>query len=119
MSLGRSGWLPPLKVMPKSLPPALPSIPAAGGSPGGGRESIPYYDPSRVVDLDKLKVVDDMRQQGTERGETQTGDNGVLGPQGNIAPGSGIPIKQLPGQTKSNNNVLWLALIAGALLLGG
>lgn len=39
-----------------------------------------FYDPSRVIDVDKLKVVADLRTQGSERGETQQGDDGMLGP---------------------------------------
>lgn len=39
-----------------------------------------YYDPSRIVDLDKLKVVSDLRTEGAERGEVQSGDDGSLGP---------------------------------------
>ena len=86
MALGkRSAWIGPLKVIPKSLPklPPARSIPKAGGLPpyiarGAPVTNIPVYDPSRI--FKDIKVVKDLRQSGTERGETQTGDGGMLGP---------------------------------------
>ena len=88
---------------------------------------VSHYDPSRVVDLDKLKVVKDMRSMpefGEERGDTQGGDNGVMSPSesrsGTIAAGGGVPGKNgTPGTATKNNLVPLALLIAGAILLGG
>lgn len=81
--------------------------------------SIPYYDPSRI--FKDIKVVADMRQQGTERGEVQTGDNGILGPGSSDAsqiapPQTGLPAA--PG-TVGKNNLVPIALAIGAFLLFG
>ena len=79
---------------------------------------IPYYDPSRVIK--DIKVVADLRQSGTERGETQTGDNGTLGPE-SIAPPrtetSGTPIGV--ELTEKNNFVPIALAVAAFILLGG
>lgn len=51
---------------------------------GTGRPDFKtFYDESRIIDRDKLKLVSDMRTEGSERGETQSGDNGTLGPDSN------------------------------------
>lgn len=84
---------------------------------------MPFYDPSRVIDLDRLKVVKDLRQHefAPERGETQTGDGGTLGPGGTaggrIAPPTVAP--GAPGAGITGGGGLALAAIAALLLLGG
>ena len=93
---------------------AAPVVPVIRGGP----TYISHYDPSRVKE--GIKVVQDLRQSGAERGETQTGDDGMLGPtdQGAIAP----PRTGLPGApgAPGENNFVPLALAVGAfLLLGG
>lgn len=79
MSLGRSGFIPPAKVIPKALPP-MPRLPVIPTPRVGQPSGMPTYDPSRIIPRAHLKVVKDLRQNGVERGEVQTGDGGVLGP---------------------------------------
>lgn len=86
-----------------------------------------HYDPSRVIDLDRLKVVQDMRagpEFGEGRGDTTSGDNGVMSPSeapsGTMATGAvraGEP--GAPGTGKIGGGGLALAAIAAYLLLGG
>lgn len=87
--------------------------------------SIPYYDPSRVVDLSRLKVVKDIRSApefAEERGEVQTGDNGITGP-GSTDDTFGMPQvtpdiapTEKPAMTPAN---LGLLAVAAFLLFGG
>jgi len=78
-----------------------------------------YYDPSRVVDLDRIRVVKDLRQSGNERGETQTGDSGILGP--GSGDGSQIASPSTGGaKAPVKNNLIPIALaVAAFILLGG
>ena len=87
--------------------------------------SIPYYDPSRVIDLSRIKVVKDIRapaEFAEERGDDQTGDNGITGPgstNGAIAPprvANGIAPTGTPALTPAN---LGLLAVAAFLLFGG
>ena len=87
--------------------------------------SIPYYDPSRVIDESRLKFVKDIHapaEFAEERGEVQTGDNGILGPgstNGTIAPPrvtNGIAPTRTPAVTPAN---LGLLAVAAFLLFGG
>ena len=85
-------------------------------------ESIPYYDPSRVIDPDRLKVVKDLRapEFAEERGDVTSGDTGATGP--GSGPGT-FPTRAQPGTTapgaKPGQTGLLLAALAAALLLGG
>jgi len=72
--------------------------------------SIPYYSDSRI--FKDIKVVSDLRQSGSERGETQTGDSGHLGP---VAPPKHI-LKSSP-QTVDNKKLIPVALAIAAFLL--
>jgi len=128
MALGkRSAWIAPLKVIPKSLPklppmakslpygPSIPLRPGVTQLPGGA--VITPYDPSRI--FKDIKVVKDLRQSGTERGETQTGDGGMLGP-------GGLPNRyRTPGAPAEKGALgltplqMGLLTVAGFLLLGG
>lgn len=85
---------------------------------------ITHYDPSRVMDLDNLKVVADMRQTGAERGEKQSGDDGVMSPSesrtGTIAAPGGVPGKPgAPGAIADNKLILPALAVAAFILLGG
>ena len=84
-------------------------------------ESIPYYDPSRVIDPDRLKVVKDLRapEFADERGDVTSGDTGATGP--GSGPGT-IPTRAQPTTApgaKPGQGGLILAALAAALLLGG
>lgn len=88
------------------------------------QQFITHYDPSRVIDLDKLKVVKDMRSQGSERGETQTGDDGELGPGSTggafVAPPRATATGVKTGEGAKGLTPLQLTMIAaGAFLLFG
>lgn len=100
---------PPVRVAP---PPRVAS-PVAARPQVTRATSIPYYSQSRI--FKDIKVVKDMRQSGTERGETQSGDSGTLGP-GSIAPpqtGVATNGKLVAPQ----NNLIPLALAAAAFIL--
>ena len=104
-----------------AAPAAKPAAPVAPVDPMQVRAtSIPYYDPSRVIKY--VKIVQDMRQQGTERGEVQTGDNETLGPgsnDGQIAPPRTNGGVSRPPVTEKNV-LIPIALAIGAfILLGG
>ena len=123
MALGkRSAWIGPLKVIPKALPPALPParITPAVMPRSDIEASIPHYDPSRI--FKDIAVVKDLRQSGTERGETQTGDGGMLGP-GSIGFESRYRTPAAPGTAKGAFGLTPLQMgllgVAGFLLLGG
>lgn len=112
---GGGGFVGPRRVAtpPRPAPGPVVTVMDARGRP----TVIPYYDPSRI--FKDIKVVADMRQQGTERGETQTGDNGTLGP-GGIAPPR-IALPGAPGTpgAPGKNALIPLALVAAFLLFGG
>lgn len=101
---------------------ATPPAPVAKAAPVAAARvapvratSIAYYDPSRVIK--NIKIVKDLRQSGTERGETQTGDDSILGPESIAPPQTGKPGK--PG-TPGKNNLVPIALaVAAFLILGG
>ncbi len=97
--------------------------------------SIPYYDPSRVIDPARLHLVKDIRDPAArlfseqlradefadERGDVQTGDNGITGPgsTNGIAPprvANGIAPTGTPALTPAN---LGLMAVAAFLLFGG
>jgi hypothetical protein len=88
--------------------------------------SIPYYDPSRVIDESRLRLVKDIRapaEFSEQRGELVAGDdNGILGPgstNGVIAPPrvtNGIAPTGTPAVTPAN---LGLLAVAAFLLFGG
>lgn len=97
--------------------------------------SIPYYDPSRVIDPSRLHLVKDIRDPAArlfseqlradefadERGDVQNGDNGILGPgstDGTIAPPrtNGIAPTGTQALTPAN---LGLLAVAAFLLFGG
>lgn len=89
-----------------------------------GQDFVSHYDPSRILDIDNLKVVADMRQSGAERGEKQSGDDGVLSPSesrtGTIAAGGGVPGKPgAPGAFADNKMIPVALAIAAFVLLGG
>ena len=76
---------------------------------------ITHYDPSRVIDIDKLKVVSDLRTEGSERGETQTGDSGITGP--GSYNGVFMPPPQVAPTPKPKNELAPLAMLAGLAYL--
>ena len=96
--------------------------------------SIPYYDPSRVIDPSRLHLVKDIRDPAArlfgeqradefadERGDVQTGDNGITGPgsTNGIAPprvANGILPTGTQALTPAN---LGLMAVAAFLLFGG
>lgn len=82
-----------------------------------------HYDPSRVIDLDRLKIVQDMRaprESADDRGDTSTGDNGVMSPSESAGGGRGMPGTTLaPTTEKMGGGGLALAAVAAYLLLGG
>lgn len=88
--------------------------------------SIPYYDPSRVIDVSRLKFVKDISvpaEFAEQRGELVAGDdNGILGPgstNGDIAPPqitNGIAPTGTPAMTPAAN--LGLLAVAAFLLFG-
>lgn len=107
----RGAWATP--ITPPPAPPAVSVAPVT--TPQVIRATtIPYYDPSRI--FKDIKVVSDLRQSGTERGEVQTGDDGFLGP-GSIDPQEGLPT--VTPVTAKNNLVPIALAIAAFLLLGG
>ena len=122
--MARSAWIPPLKKIPKALPPALPPQKIPGPdytklTGGGGATVIPHYDPSRV--FEDIRVVKDLRQSGTERGESQTGDGGMLGP-GSIGFESRYRTPGAPAEKGALGLTplqMGLLGVAGFLLLGG
>ena len=76
------GFVGPRRRTAPPPPPPPPLSPAAALFPAP-RVSTPqpfisYYSPTRI--FEDIKVVADLRQNGFERGETQTGDDGALGP---------------------------------------
>jgi len=88
--------------------------------------SIPYYDPSRVIDESRLHLVKDIRSApefAEERGEVQTGDNGITGPgstNGMIAVPGESPDLALPETTgKLTPANLGLLALGAFLLFGG
>lgn len=84
-----------------------------------------FYDPSRVIDLDKLKVVADLRTEGSERGETQDGDAGTLGPGSNsgafvnVGKPNGKSISAPVAKEGLTPGQLALIALGSFLLLGG
>lgn len=93
--------------------PAPAPTPVATVAPVTRETFIPHYDPSRI--FKNIKVVTDLRQQGTERGEIQAGDNGTLGP-GSIDPSQITSVKVV----KPQNNLIPIAIAIGLfILLGG
>jgi hypothetical protein len=89
-----------------------------------GQDFVSHYDPSRVLDIDNLKVVADMRQSGAERGEKQSGDDGVLSPSesrsGTVtAPGGKPGAPGAPGAFADNKMIPVALAIAAFVLLGG
>ena len=86
-------------------------------------EFITHYDPSRVIDLDRLKVVKDLRsgpEFAESRGDTTTGDNGVMSPSETPGGGRGmVTPTTAPGTGIKGGGGLILAALAAALLLGG
>jgi hypothetical protein len=94
--------------------------------------SIPYYDPARVIDPSRLRLVADVRDPAArlfseqqradefadERGDVQTGDNGILGP-GGIAPPSLAPGIAPTGTQALTPANLGLLAVAAFLLFGG
>ncbi len=124
MKMARSAWIPPLRKIPKALPPArkLPPQKSTGVTiaSGGGKATIlPHYDPSRI--FKDIKVVKDLRQNGAARGETQTGDRGMLGPGGvgfeSRYKTPGAPTEK--GALGLTPLQMGLLGVAGFLLLGG
>lgn len=93
----------------KPLPPVVAVVPPQP-------TFIPYYDPSRIIK--NIRVVADLRQQGTERGEVQTGDNGTLGP-GSIAPPRTNGGAVAPPVTEKNVLIPIALAIGTFILLGG
>jgi len=99
------------KTQSAGVAPAPIQVPIKAAIPKASR--VAYYDPSRIIK--DIKVVKDLRQSGTERGETQSGDSGTLGP-GSIVP----PVTKTPAAPKApGNNLLPLALAVGAFFLFG
>jgi len=101
----------------RATPPApvAKAAPVAAARVAPVRATSTYYDPSRVIK--NIKIVKDLRQSGTERGETQTGDDSILGPESIAPPQTGKPGK--PG-TPGKNNLVPIALaVAAFLILGG
>lgn len=114
-------YAPPPRFAPPPSPPRYFDTGGVAVPPGLRQQDfISYYDPSRVMDVDRMRVVKDLRQSGTERGETQTGDSGMLGPgSGDVAPPStarGAPgAPGAPGQLP----LVPIALAVAAFLLFG
>jgi len=112
---------PPSRRTVSASPPRSMVVPRSVVAPRG--DFIPYYNPARIVDLDRLKVVSDMRQSGSERGETQTGDDGVLSPSesrsGTIAAPGSSPGKTSKVSTEKNNLFPVALAVAAYILFGG
>ena len=110
---------PPPPSIPRTIARTITATAPVVQTIRGGPTYISHYDPSRVIK--GIKVVQDLRQSGTERGESQTGDDGYLGPtdtDGRIAPPrTGLP--GAPGAPGEKNALIPLALLAGAFLLFG
>ena len=108
-------WGPRVAPTAPPRPPSVISV-ARNGVVTSQATNIPYYDSSRIIK--DIKVVKDMRQSGTERGETQTGDDGFLGPGsgGRVAPPSaGTPV----AVDVKNKWLVPAALVAAFFLFGG
>jgi len=121
--MARSAWIPPLKKIPKALPPRLPPmakpLPYGKPIPLKTETVIPHYDPSRI--FKDIKVVKDLRQNGAARGETQTGDRGMLGP-GGVGFESRYKTPEAPAEKGALGLTplqMGLLGVAGFLLLGG
>ncbi len=89
-----------------------------------GQDFVSHYDPSRVIDLDRLKVVKDLRapeEHAAERGETQSGDNGVMSPSesGGVATGAVRGGKPGAPGTGTTNKLIPLALLAALAIMAG
>ena len=97
--------------------------------------SIPYYDPSRVIDPSRIRLVKDIRDPAArlfseqlradefadERGDVQTGDNGITGPgstNGVIAPPRTNGITPTGTQALAPANLGLLAVAAFLLFAG-
>lgn len=123
--MAQSVWARPRITPPPQPPPPppptivsfAPVVPVAIGPPRA--TFIPHYDPSRI--FKDIKVVSDMRQSGTERGEVQAGDGEMLGPidSGGIAPPQ--IVKPVDAEKKPGLTGTQMALLAGAafLIFGG
>ena len=76
--------------------------------------SIPYYDPGRI--FENIRVVQDLRQQGTERGEIQDDDDALLGPVAVPRPNDVIVG---PPKAPAKNPLIPIALAIAAFVLLG
>lgn len=123
--IGPVRYSPPPRIAP---PPSRPILFDRGGvpvptsylPPGLRADFISHYDPSRVMDIDQMRVVKDLRQSGTERGETQTGDSGMLGPGGGVAPpGTAAGARGAPGAPGELPLVPIALAVAAFILFGG
>lgn len=112
----RGAWATPIRVYTPPAPPLTTTPVAPVVTQQAPRPtSIPFYDPSRI--FKDIKVVSDLRQSGTERGEVQTGDDGFLGPGSIAPPQEGLPIVTVKS---AQPNLVPIALaIAAFLLFGG
>ena len=115
----RGAWATPIRVYTPPQPPLQQEVTIMPIPQQGPivhlPTSIPYYDQSRI--FKDIKVVADMRQSGTERGEMQTGDDGYLGP-GSVAP----PVTIMPVKLEmpEKNPLVPIALaIAAFFIFGG
>ena len=116
---GGSGFAGPRRVV--AAPRVVTSARSVSVVPRG--EFVSHYDPSRVIDLDRLKVVEDMRsgpEFAEERGDSTSGDNGVMSPSESAGGGRGMPgATAAPGTAKVGGGGLALAALAAFLLFGG
>ena len=107
----------PVAVAPVSV--ATPKISVGLVDPQ--KTFIPYYDPSRI--FKDIKVVTDLRQSGAERGEVQTGDNGILSPSeapsGAIVAGGGVPGQPVTPAIADNKLIPIALAVAAFVLFGG
>ncbi len=119
-------YAPPRRIAPPPSPPRLfdrggVPVPTSLLPPGLRQDFSSYYDPSRVMDIDQMRVVKDLRQSGTERGETQTATGGFLGPgSGDVAPpGTATGARGAPGAPGQLPLVPIALAVAAFLLFGG
>lgn len=112
----RSAPPPAARQPARQLPPA-PSpgaIPRATATPRPTH--VPYYDPSRIIDPDRLTLVKDM----TGRGDDSEGDSGHLGPGSSAGPfraTRGVPVA--PPQQGLTGGQIAMLVALGFLVLGG
>lgn len=111
---------PVVKAATKGAPTSTTGRPRLSKPVTVDRTKVSFYDQSRIIDPERLKVVKDLR----ERGDVQAGDSGHLGP-GSTGGAFARPVVSRPvaapqpaKQGLTKGQLAALAAI-GYLLLGG